>query len=60
MLSSLGSSPVVPYANVTLENGQQVTVLLENSKGRSLGHEKPQEVIWYNYFVSTNTHIFNV
>ena len=38
VLATLGSSPVVPYANVTLENGQQVTVLLENPKGISLGH----------------------
>ena len=45
MLATLGSSPVVPYTNVTLENGQQVTVLLENPKGISLGHEKPQKVI---------------
>ena len=30
MLSSLGSTSVVPYVNITLENGQQVTVLLEN------------------------------
>ena len=36
---ALSSSPVVPYANVTLDNGQQVTVLLENL---SLGHNKPQ------------------
>ena len=48
VLATLGSSPVVPYANVTLENGQQVTVLLENPKGTSLGHEKPQKVIWWN------------
>ena len=41
---TLSSSPVVPYANVTLDNGQQVTVLLENPKGISLGHNKPQAV----------------
>ena len=45
MLSSQGSTPVVPYANITLGNGQQVTVLLENPKSRSLVHGKPQEVI---------------
>ena len=44
-LTTLGSSPVVPYANISLENGQQVTVLLENPKGVTLGHEKPQEVM---------------
>lgn len=44
VLATLGSNPVVPYANVTLDNGQQVTVLLENPKGVPLGHEKPQEV----------------
>ena len=33
----------MPYTNVTLDNGQQVTVLLENPKGVS-GHNKPQAV----------------
>ena len=44
VLTTLGSTPVVPYANITLKNGQQVTVLLENPKGVHLGHDKPQEV----------------
>ncbi|XP_065901087.1 isoleucine--tRNA ligase, cytoplasmic-like isoform X3 [Dysidea avara] len=43
MLASLGQLPVVPYVNLTLKDGKEVTVFTENPKGVSLGHNQPHQ-----------------
>ena len=45
MLASLGQLPVVPYVNLTLKDGKEVTVFTENPKGVSLGHNQPHQVM---------------
>ena len=44
VLKSLGQLPVVPYVNLTLKGGKEVTLFTENPKGVSLGHDQPQQV----------------